>query len=121
MNSEELRKELAELLGIDPNSLRDHYARVVEINPNKFQIITGQMYEHPNISFQMLMRLSTLFGTQKIDVDEYESSSGCDTCDYGSNYANSIEIIDPTLHVEELRVLSRIKGDGWNDSGNIAK
>jgi hypothetical protein len=48
-------------------------------------IEASQMYEYINVTFALMKELAELFGTDKIDTDQ-ESSSGCETCDYGSDY-----------------------------------
>lgn len=51
----------------------------------------GQMYECPPLSFDTLKQLGEFFGTEDINVDEY-NMAGCDTCDFGSHYAHQIQV-----------------------------
>jgi hypothetical protein len=64
----------------------------------------GAMYDAPTIGLERLMGLAELFGTTKIDVDDY-SNGGCESCDYGSDYGHEIQIYDATKNVEELAAL----------------
>lgn len=74
-----------------------------------FELSYGNMYSAPVLNLGVLIKLSELFGTTEIDVDNY-SSRGCDTCDYGSDYGHTIQIYNPTKNIEELRSLVG-KGD----------
>lgn len=54
-------------------------------------------YSAPQIKFSMLKALSEMFGTDHINVDEYTTNDGgCDTCDYGSSYGHTLEILKIT-------------------------
>lgn len=81
---------------------------------NGIEIDFHQMYGAPNISFGMLKKLSDLFGTEKIDVDNY-SRGGCETCDWGSAYGHTIQVLEPTKNVpgfllgKEIRVIGEDK------------
>lgn len=75
---------------------------------NSFQIRYGQEYNAPELNLRKLIELSKLFGTTEIDVDDY-SQSGCDTCDYGSDYGHEIQVYNPTLHVNEIKELTSKK------------
>lgn len=66
-----------------------------------YEIVYGNMYSSPQLSFAKLVKLSELFGTQKIDVDDY-AVAGCESCDFGSDYGHSIQIYEPTLMLIEL-------------------
>ena len=59
------------------------------------------MYGAPTLSFGKLKKLSDLFGTDKIDVDNY-GEKGCETCDYGSSYGHTIQVSDLTKNVPEF-------------------
>jgi hypothetical protein len=87
---------------------RDCYLRVEKINDG-YEISYGSMYESPELSFAMLCKLSELFGTKSVDVDNY-SSSGCESCDYGSDYGHTIQICKITENADELNKLVG-KGD----------
>ncbi len=69
-----------------------------------FQICYSDMYEAPSLGFAKLQALSQIFGTNEIDVDNW-STSGCDTCDYGSCYAHDIQIYNPTKNAVEMKLL----------------
>lgn len=69
-----------------------------------FEIEWGDMYERPELSFASLKRLSEIFGTEEIDVDQY-SNGGCESCDYGSDYGHTIQIYNPTKNVGEFYAL----------------
>ena len=58
-------------------------------------ITIGNQYEAPQVTFANLLKLSEYFGTTVIDVDDY-ANSGCETCDYGSDYGHDITIKNPT-------------------------
>lgn len=68
---------------------------------NGLIITIGNMYQSPELSFAKLLELSKLFGTTEIDVDNY-SISGCETCDWGSDYGHEISIVNPTEYLEEI-------------------
>lgn len=63
----------------------------VSIIPHGFEIKYAAMYEAPMLTIAMLKQLSTLFNTDNIDVNNY-AMGGCDTCDWGSSYGNTIQI-----------------------------
>jgi predicted nucleic-acid-binding Zn-ribbon protein len=73
-----------------------------------YNIKVDQMYEFIGISFSKLLALSKLFGTEKIDVNDY-SQSGCETCDYGSSYQHTIQVYDPTSNIDMLEQMSTNK------------
>lgn len=73
---------------------------VTKIN-NGYEIEYGQMYEAPDLSFDSLKELSDLFGTTNINVDHY-SVSGCETCDFYSDYGHTIQITNITKNRELL-------------------
>lgn len=64
-----------------------------------YAISYGMMYEAPELNTDRLMRLVELFGTKKIDVDNYRNS-GCESCDYGSDYGHEIEVMEPTAGLD---------------------
>lgn len=69
--------------------------------PKYYNIKIGKMYSSPVINFSVLKKLSEMFGTEEIDVDDY-AYKGCDTCDHGSEYGHEIQIYGPTKLIEEL-------------------
>jgi hypothetical protein len=54
---------------------------------NNIRVTASKMYDHLPLTFDTLLKLSELFGTQKFTVDNW-SHRGCETCDYGSKYAH---------------------------------
>lgn len=60
----------------------------------QIRIKVEKMYSYVTCNFSHLKRLSELFGTEKIDVDDW-SVSGCETCDYGSSYVRTFQIYEP--------------------------
>lgn len=68
---------------------------------NGIEIDYHQMYGAPSLSFAMLKKLSEFFGTDHIDVDNY-SRGGCETCDFGSAYGHTIQVLDPTKNVPQF-------------------
>jgi len=58
-------------------------------------IEASQMYDYVNVTFALMKGLAELFGTDKIDTDQ-TSSSGCETCDYGSDYCVTFTIVGAT-------------------------
>lgn len=52
---------------------------------NTISVEVENMYEHVNLTFARLLALSEIFGTKEFKVNNW-SSSGCETCDYGSKY-----------------------------------
>lgn len=83
------------------NILKGEHYSVKQINEG-FEIEYGSMYHHPELGFKQLKQLSELFGTESIDVDNY-SQSGCDTCDYGSDYGHTIQIRSATKNVDSIK------------------
>ena len=65
-----------------------------------FEIEYSGMYSAPELNFTHLKALSELFGTDKIDVNHF-AYSGCDTCDYGSSYGNTIQVYEPQRYADE--------------------
>lgn len=106
-----LKESLKEILG--PIGVVEHaYLKINKIT-NGFELEYGKMYDAPPLNFATLSNLADLFGTREIDVDNY-SSSGCDTCDYGSDYGHTIQITNLTKNQKELEGLVG-QGDIWND------
>ena len=56
------------------------------------ELVAEAMYDHPiEVSFGLLKNLSNLFRTDHLDVDDW-SQSGCESCDWGSNYGHSFQL-----------------------------
>lgn len=87
---------------------RDCHLEVKQIGEG-FELEYGAMYESPGLSFSHLKKLSELFGTDEVDVDNY-GHGGCESCDWGSDYGHTIQIYKPTKNADELKALVG-KGD----------
>lgn len=89
-SNEEILKKLTELY-------RDLYdwkpiRREVTCNQSDIVVIKiSSMYEPPRLSFAILKQLSDFFGSDNI-ADSRFSHSGCDSCDYGSDYGFELVI-----------------------------
>lgn len=82
----------------------------IDRDDNDFRITIGSMYNPPKLNFSTLTSLSRLFGTEEIDVNEY-SQGGCDSCDWGSDYGHTIDVLNPTKNVDEAKaILGKLKG-----------
>jgi hypothetical protein len=91
-----------------PNARVDLDDIHLELEPTGrgLEITIGQMYESPvEINFKTLSKLGELFGTEEIDVDNF-ANSGCESCDYGSDYGHTIQIYNPTLRLSEITKLT---------------
>ncbi len=97
-----MKDKLKEIL-LPNDYYSDPYIQVTEIK-NGFELKVGAQYHSPEINFKTLFQLSELFGTQDIDVDDY-ANSGCESCDWGSDYGHTIQIRFPTKLTEELKSL----------------
>lgn len=64
---------------------RDFEVTVSNPNPDLIRVKITNMYEHVPLTFDRLLALKELFGTDKFEVDHL-SLGGCETCDYGSSY-----------------------------------
>jgi len=65
--------------------------RVTETE-DEFEVKVSQMYEYIfDIKFSTLEALSKIFHTKNFDVDHW-AISGCETCDYGSQYTHVFTI-----------------------------
>lgn len=97
-------EELKVALPINPKyDWQKCHLSIGEINGG-YEITYGQMYESPGLNFTHLKKLSELFGTDNIDVDNY-GYGGCETCDFGSDYGHTIQIRNITKNADELRSL----------------
>lgn len=74
---------------------------------NGYELTIGQEYNAPACGFKQLKQLAEMFGTDEIDVDNY-AHSGCETCDYGSEYGHTIQIYSPVLLCDELELLCKV-------------
>ena len=67
----------------------------IDKNENKIDVAVEQMYQFVDTSFKRLKQISEAFGTDEIDINSWHSN-GCETCDYGSCYNVTFNIINPT-------------------------
>ena len=79
-------KEVDNMGGLD-----DFTIDVTVCKPDHVQVVVKRMYEYVPVDFQILSTLSNIFNTQNINVDNY-STSGCETCDWGSSYETTFDI-----------------------------
>lgn len=100
--------ELKAILTPDHRSIEKPHLEVNKIDGG-YELSYGKMYEAPTLNFSALMKLSELFGTENIDVDNY-SRGGCETCDWGSDYGHTIQVREITKNADELNKLVG-KGD----------
>lgn len=93
----EIVEKLSQILGNneDNYSWLDHQIEVLDNTPELVRVKISQMYEYVSISFGDLLMISQFFGTQQIGDTRY-SSSGCETCDYGSSYEITLRITPET-------------------------
>lgn len=68
------------------------------------QLEYGAMYHAPGLQFSQLKALSKLFGTDNINVDNY-NIKGCESCDYNSDYGHTIQIRDITKNSDVVHTL----------------
>jgi hypothetical protein len=54
---------------------------------DNIHVEVSRMYEFLPLTFDILMKLSELFGTRDFAVNNW-SAGGCETCDYGSKYTH---------------------------------
>lgn len=101
-----IETELSKIFEID---IKKEYNDIVPIkfipvrkDGNKFYFKINRMYNAPALSVAHIMDMVNLFGTKKIDINNY-GSSGCETCDYGSQYGYNITVENPTRMIKELK------------------
>ena len=57
------------------------------------------MYECPfNPTFANLKKISEFFSTDDMNVNDY-NVEGCETCDFGSKYTNTVNVLNPGVTV----------------------
>lgn len=83
-------------------SKRDKYGKFTGKMLSGYAIKVSQMYEYVDASFVILKRMSDLFGTEDIDIDE-DYSEGCETCDYGSSYSKIFIVYNITKNENLLK------------------
>jgi hypothetical protein len=90
IENQELDKLLGEMLLNDHDvRLRDAKFDVSVDSKGTLEIEHCRMYYFLKINFEMMEKLSQMFGSKKIDID---ASEHCETCDYGSKYFTRIYI-----------------------------
>ncbi len=100
-----LKKELLSLFSRDADHLTvtdegySHFRKAPV-----FEIRLGAEYTAPDLSVEHLEKLAELFGTNRINVDDY-ANPGCEPCDWGSDYGHTIQIIDPKENLVDLYAL----------------
>lgn len=79
----------------------EEFAKTIWPNTEKLEVIVDKegvkltvanMYEAPGLSFWMLKKLADFFETDDINDDDRFHTSGCETCDYGSEYGFTLTI-----------------------------
>ena len=95
----EVEAKVREIFGIskadEEKSVRDIRLDIERPTKDSLTIEIKQMYEYVDCSFGRLKKLSELFGTDNIDMNNW-ASKGCDTCDFGSSYTVNLDIKDIT-------------------------
>lgn len=92
-------KSLEEILkpcgGSEYNHLT-HRLRKSSTKENLYILEIYQMYDKMvELPTMVLMELIQYFGTKKIKVVDEIDMSGCETCDHGSEYGYTLEIVNP--------------------------
>lgn len=104
-SAEQLRNEIVAALKSDDAPSDCHVD--VSICLGGCDIEYGAMYDPPPLNLRHLAAIGKLFGTDDVTVNGY-SVSGCETCDYGSDYGNTINVRNATRYVEEARELAKL-------------
>jgi hypothetical protein len=73
-----------------------------------FSFEISQMYEAPDIPFEVLMDIASAFSTKKIDTGAGDERPGCETCDYGSNYGIKVKI----MKIPESKIKESLQSRG---------
>lgn len=90
-----LKQQILDALKNEANH-RIPYVTISKMSDNALEIEIGSEYDSPTVGFSNLVKLSQIFGTEKIDIDDYCHSEGCDTCGNGSDYGKTIQIYEIT-------------------------
>lgn len=64
----------------------------VSVSGKKVTVVASRMYEYLPVGFAVLKKLAVVFGTENFEVNNW-SSSGCETCDYGSKYTHEFSFV----------------------------
>lgn len=107
--SKDLKTQILEILLVEKMEYHEDLEKVCKRlhfyrHNNGFRIEYGLEYESPELGFEKLLKLSELFGTTKINVDDF-GIPGCESCDYGSCYGHQIDIFEATKNVQEAMKL----------------
>lgn len=65
---------------------------ILKQNEKELLFEVSRMYDCPPLGFKQLKALSEVFQTDNIDKYDDISSSGCETCDYGSRYGYAFRV-----------------------------
>ena len=98
-----LQQQLKDLLGGEDFEFSYYVNRGVLT----FVIKHSAMYEAPTLMFATLKKVSEIFGTEEIDVDDF-ANQGCETYDYGSEYGHEIKIMNPTNNVNNFESFAKL-------------
>lgn len=77
------------------NHLKEKFAASVvisKIDDYSYNITIERMYEYIKLGYAELKGFAQDFGTDSVDVNDYASSGGCDSCDWGSSYSLTIQV-----------------------------
>lgn len=87
LKMEELEKKILEIVTAGLNNwAKEDITVKVKINAEEMIITVTNMYEYVDITFDHLEAISKLLKTENINIGTKDYESGCDTCDYGSEY-----------------------------------
>lgn len=104
MTTQDFKNVLTQAL---PDNGDRHVELRVSPRADGFEIRYGTMYKAPPLTIAALKRLSELFNTDNIDVNNY-AMGGCDTCDWGSEYGHTIQVRGVSADV--LAAVSQLDG-----------
>lgn len=62
------------------------HVKVKEWGPLGVAVEVYQMYEYVDFALDTQIKMAEFMGSKNISPADYESYSGCETCDYGSRY-----------------------------------
>lgn len=86
----QLKEQVAAVFADRDCSWRDLDVAVYD-GGNYLNVTVSQMYEFLPLTFAHLQKLSEIFETKDFNVNNW-SSEGCETCDYGSQYAHEFHV-----------------------------
>ena len=96
------RQELEQLI---KSEVQEYDFRDVEVKVSGdskcLEIEISQMYEYVEVNFETLQKIAEAIGTQKINVGERDFTSGCESCDWGSNYRVTFYCHDPSVKLTD--------------------